>query len=129
MSNEKNDKNNKNGKNGKNSKNGRNGRNGRNGKNGKKSAIMEHPFSKSISSTEKCKRLLDLVTLEDTVAVLINADPDSMASALALKRIFWRKVKKTLIFHVNTIKRADNLALIKSPIKKPPTLKHQKQKW
>lgn len=96
-----------------NEKNDKNSKNSRNGKNGKKSAIMEHPFSKSISSTEKYKRLLDVVTLEDTVAVLINADPDSMASALALKRIFWRKVKKTLIFHVNTIKRADNLALIK----------------
>lgn len=73
---------------------------------------MDHPFSKSTSSTEKCKRLIEALTLEDTLAVLINADPDSIASALALKRIFWRKVKKTRIYHVNIIKRADNLALI-----------------
>ncbi len=74
--------------------------------------LMEHPFPKSTSSAEKHKRLLEMVSPEDTVAVLINADPDAMASALALKRIFWRKVKKTLVFHINAIKRADNLALV-----------------
>ncbi len=74
---------------------------------------MDHPFPKSTSSVEKWKRLLELVSPEDTVAVIINADPDAMASALALRRIFWRKVKKTLVFHINVIKRADNLALVK----------------
>jgi nanoRNase/pAp phosphatase (c-di-AMP/oligoRNAs hydrolase) len=75
--------------------------------------VMEHPFPKSTSSTEKYRRLMEGAFPEDTLAVIINADPDAMASALALKRLFWRKVKKTLIYHVNTIKRADNLALIK----------------
>lgn len=75
--------------------------------------LMEHPFAKSISIAERCKRLFELVLPEDTVVVIINADPDAMASALALKRLFWRRVKKTMIFHINTIKRADNLALIK----------------
>ncbi|MBW2066517.1 MAG: DHH family phosphoesterase [Deltaproteobacteria bacterium] len=75
--------------------------------------MMFQPFSKSVSSVEKCKRLMELVSPEDTLAVIINADPDSIASALALKRLFWRRVKKTLIFHINPIKRADNLALIK----------------
>jgi nanoRNase/pAp phosphatase (c-di-AMP/oligoRNAs hydrolase) len=79
----------------------------------KKGIVMDQPFCKSISTTEKCERLLEVVHPEDSLAVLIHADPDSIASALALKRIFWRKVKKTLIYHVNTIKRADNLALIK----------------
>jgi nanoRNase/pAp phosphatase (c-di-AMP/oligoRNAs hydrolase) len=78
-----------------------------------RAGIMEHPFAKSVSWAERCKRLLEIVAQEDTVAVLINADPDAMASALALKRLFWRKVKKTLIYHINTIKRSDNLALIK----------------
>jgi nanoRNase/pAp phosphatase (c-di-AMP/oligoRNAs hydrolase) len=75
--------------------------------------LMDHPFPKSTSSAEKLKKLLELVSPDDTVAVIINADPDAMASALALKRIFWRKVKKTLVFHINVIKRADNLALVK----------------
>lgn len=76
-------------------------------------AIMDQPFAKSVSATEKYKRLLEVVAPEDTLGVLINADPDSIASALALKRLFWRKVKKTLIYHINVIKRADNLALVK----------------
>jgi nanoRNase/pAp phosphatase (c-di-AMP/oligoRNAs hydrolase) len=74
---------------------------------------MEHPFPKSTSITERCKRLFEVVSPEDTLAVIINADPDAMASALALKRLFWRRVKKSVIFHINIIKRADNLALIK----------------
>ncbi|UCF56611.1 MAG: DHH family phosphoesterase [Deltaproteobacteria bacterium] len=79
----------------------------------KKPVLMDHPFPKSTSSAEKCKRLLEVVGPEDTLAVFINADPDAMASALALRRLFWRKVKKTLVFHINVIKRADNLALVK----------------
>ena len=75
--------------------------------------MMDHPFSKSTSSTEKCKRLWEVISPDDTLAVIINADPDAIASALALKRLVWRKVKKTLIYHVNTIRRTDNLALIK----------------
>jgi nanoRNase/pAp phosphatase (c-di-AMP/oligoRNAs hydrolase) len=79
----------------------------------KNTGIMEHPFPKSTSSTEKCKRLFELVSPEDTVAIIINADPDAIASALALKRLFWRKVRKVFIYHINIIKRADNLALIR----------------
>lgn len=79
----------------------------------KKPIAMNNPFPKSTSSAEKLKRLLELVSADDNLAVLINADPDAMASALALKRIFWRKVKKTLVFHINVIKRADNLAMVK----------------
>lgn len=74
---------------------------------------MESPFPKSISAAEKVKRLLQIVGSEDKLAILINADPDAIASALALKRIFWRKVKKTWIYRINAIKRADNLAMLK----------------
>jgi nanoRNase/pAp phosphatase (c-di-AMP/oligoRNAs hydrolase) len=75
--------------------------------------IMEHPFPKSTSVREKLKRLMEVVDQNDTLGILIDADPDSMASAMVLKRIFWRKAKKVLVFHINTIKRADNLSLIK----------------
>jgi len=74
---------------------------------------MEHPFPKSTPVAEKLKRLLERVQPEDTVAILINADPDAMASALALQRLFWRRVKKTSVYRTNVIKRADNLAMIK----------------
>jgi nanoRNase/pAp phosphatase (c-di-AMP/oligoRNAs hydrolase) len=36
-----------------------------------------------------------------------------MASALALKRLFWRKVKRVNIVRINKIVRADNLAFVR----------------
>ena len=78
-----------------------------------KDMIMDRPFPKSVSITDKCKRLQEVVSFDDTLAIIINADPDSMASAMALKRFFWRRVKKTTIYHINVIKRTDNLAMIR----------------
>jgi len=75
--------------------------------------LMEHTFSKSTPVGEKLKKLLERVDAEDTVAILINADPDAISSALALQRLFWRRAKKTRVFRINVIKRADNLAMIK----------------
>jgi nanoRNase/pAp phosphatase (c-di-AMP/oligoRNAs hydrolase) len=75
--------------------------------------LMEHPFPKSTPVGEKLKRLLEQAGPDDTVAILINADPDAMSSAMALQRLFWRRVKKTRVFRTNVIKRADNLAMIK----------------
>ena len=74
---------------------------------------MDHPFSKSVTSAEKCNRLLELISPEDTLGIVMNADPDAIASALALKRLFWRKVRRVMLYHINTIERADNLAFIK----------------
>ena len=74
---------------------------------------MEHPFPKTTPVAEKVKKLLERFGPDDTVAILINADPDAMSSALALRRLFWRRVKKTRVFRTNVIKRADNLAMIK----------------
>ncbi|MGD2272859.1 MAG: DHH family phosphoesterase [Desulfobacterales bacterium] len=71
---------------------------------------MENSFPKSVPSTERLKKLFEVVNAEDIVAVLIKADPDAMASAYALKRLFWRKVKRVDIVRINKIKRADNLA-------------------
>ena len=74
--------------------------------------IMAHPFGKSVSATDKCRRLREVVHPEDSLAILIEADPDAMSSAMALKRFFWRKVQRVEVFHINTIQRADNLAMI-----------------
>ena len=51
----------------------------------------------------------------------IDADPDSMASAMALKRILWRRVHTVTIAHFNEIRRFDNLTmtrLLKIPLAK-----------
>jgi nanoRNase/pAp phosphatase (c-di-AMP/oligoRNAs hydrolase) len=94
---------------------------------------MDHPFSKSTTSTEKRNRLLELVSPEDTLGIVMNADPDAIASALALKRLFWRKVRKTMLYHINTIERPDNLAfirLLKIKLQRIRSMKGRKiEKW
>lgn len=75
--------------------------------------LMDKSFPGSTSNVEKYGRLLELISSDDVVAIFISVDPDAVASALALRRILWRRVKKTIVTHVNPIKRADNLALIR----------------
>ncbi len=75
--------------------------------------LMENPFSKSTSQTERCQKLMETVSSDDTLGIVINADPDAMASALALKRLFWRRIKRVEILHVNAIDRPDNLAMMR----------------
>ena len=66
-----------------------------------------------MSFTKKYSRLLEIVKPSDTLGILINADPDSMASAMALKRIFWKKARRVSVYRINSIERADNLAFVK----------------
>jgi nanoRNase/pAp phosphatase (c-di-AMP/oligoRNAs hydrolase) len=56
---------------------------------------------------------MQVIGPEDRLAILINADPDALASAMALSRIFWRRTKSARIFRINRIDRADNLAFVK----------------
>ena len=71
------------------------------------------PSSLAATQKKRQKQLLENVSSDDVIGIMINADPDAMASALALQRIFWRKVKHTIVCRVNAIKRSDNLAMIK----------------
>ncbi|OQY55288.1 MAG: phosphoesterase [Desulfobacteraceae bacterium 4572_88] len=47
----------------------------------------------------------------DRVLVLINADPDAIASAMAVKRLLWRKVSGVTLANINVITRPDNIAM------------------
>lgn len=62
---------------------------------------------------EKVQTLLSLLNKDQRWLIAINADPDSMGSALALKAILSRKVHAIGIGHVNEINRPDNLAMIR----------------
>jgi nanoRNase/pAp phosphatase (c-di-AMP/oligoRNAs hydrolase) len=57
-------------------------------------------------------RLYQLFTHEDRLLILINADPDSIASALALKRLLWHRVCACVISHIQPITRAQNERLV-----------------
>jgi nanoRNase/pAp phosphatase (c-di-AMP/oligoRNAs hydrolase) len=66
----------------------------------------------TLSNAEKLRRFYDHFSNEDHVLVLINADPDAIASAMAVKRLLWRKVAGVAITSINIIKRPDNIKMI-----------------
>ncbi len=65
-----------------------------------------------MSATEKLKRFYKYFGREDHVLVMINADPDAIASAMAVKRLLWRRAARVDICSISTIKRPDNLAMV-----------------
>ncbi len=66
-----------------------------------------------ISTPERLRRLYSLFSGSDQVLILINADPDAIASAMAVKRLLWRKVSSVTISNINVIKRPDNVAMVR----------------
>ena len=67
----------------------------------------------SLSASEKLRRFYDQFSSDDHVLIVIDADPDSIACAMAVKRLLWRKVASVDISNINIIKRPDNLAMIR----------------
>mgnify|MGYP006438758013 CR=1 FL=1 len=65
-----------------------------------------------VSNNERLKRFKGRFSSGSNVLVVINADPDAIASALAVKRLLWRKVNRLEITYFNEITRPDNLAMI-----------------
>ncbi len=66
-----------------------------------------------VSTTEKLRRFYQLFSGDDRVLIVINADPDAIASALAIKRLLWRKVSGATISNVNVVSRPDNISMIR----------------
>ncbi len=64
-----------------------------------------------LSNRERLKQFLSLFKREDSVLIFIVADPDSMASAFAVKRLLSRRVSEVTIVHPNQIKRLNNIAM------------------
>jgi nanoRNase/pAp phosphatase (c-di-AMP/oligoRNAs hydrolase) len=65
------------------------------------------------SASELVRRFYNQFSGEDQVLILINADPDAIASAMAIKRLLWRKVLGVTITCINQVDRPDNLAMIR----------------
>lgn len=61
----------------------------------------------------RLENFFKVFTSDARVLVVINADPDAIASSLAVKRLLWRKVSEVVITYFNTITRPDNLAMIR----------------
>ena len=63
------------------------------------------------TTQEILRRFYNQFSGNDHVLIVINADPDAIASAMAISRLLWRKVSNVTISNINTIKRPDNLAM------------------
>jgi nanoRNase/pAp phosphatase (c-di-AMP/oligoRNAs hydrolase) len=61
----------------------------------------------------KCEELMRLFRKNERWLILFIADPDAMASAMALKRILARRVEFVGLAMVNQVSRPDNLAMIR----------------
>ncbi|MDZ7641146.1 MAG: DHH family phosphoesterase [Desulfurivibrio sp.] len=87
------------------------------------------PNRKANSKRTAKDRLQDLWNVfgkEDRVLVVINADPDALAAALALKRLLRHRVKNVTIAYPNEIRRLNNLVmmdLLKIPAERLHTIK------
>ncbi len=58
-------------------------------------------------------RLQQLFSHEDRLLILIDADPDSIASALALKRLVWHRLATCVISYIRPITRPQNERMVR----------------
>ena len=64
------------------------------------------------SARERLHEFWDVFDKEDIVLVCINADPDAIACALAIKRLLRFRVKQVIIAHPNEIRRLNNVSMV-----------------
>ncbi len=71
-------------------------------------------MAKTILSSykEQVERLQGLATKNERWLIIISADPDAIASSLALKRILVHRAEEVAIARINEIKRPDNLSML-----------------
>ena len=66
----------------------------------------------STSAKKRFERFRSVFNKEDDVLICINADPDALACALAVKRLLRYRVKSMTIAHPNEIRRLINVAMV-----------------
>ncbi len=64
------------------------------------------------TARDRLQAFWDVFEKEDQVLVIINADPDALAFALAIKRLLRYRVKCVTIAHPNEIRRLNNVAMV-----------------
>jgi nanoRNase/pAp phosphatase (c-di-AMP/oligoRNAs hydrolase) len=64
------------------------------------------------NTRERVRTFLKLFGNSETVLILIYPDPDSMASALAVKGLLWKRVRSTSIAYIGKIQRLENQAMM-----------------
>jgi nanoRNase/pAp phosphatase (c-di-AMP/oligoRNAs hydrolase) len=76
-------------------------------------ALSETRGAQKLSSAKsRLRAFMDLFGHSDNVLVLLYPDPDSMASALAVKRLLWKHVQRVVIAYIGEIQRLENQAMM-----------------
>lgn len=73
------------------------------------------------AAKDRLQEFWDVFEKEDQVLVCINADPDSLACAMAIKRLLRYRCKSVIIAHPNEISRINNVTMVerlKIPLEK-----------
>jgi len=65
------------------------------------------------TAKERLQGFWNVFEKEDDVLVCINADPDALACAMAIKQLLRYRVKSVVIAHPNEIRRLNNIAMVK----------------
>ena len=78
-------------------------------KTGKRSRNRTAPRS---TARERLRQFWDVFQKDDDVLVVINADPDALASALAVKRLLRYRVKSVAIGYPNEVRRLSNITMM-----------------
>lgn len=75
--------------------------------------VPKKPVSnKKKSARDRLIEFWDHFSKEDTVLVVINADPDAIASAMAVKRLLRYRVRNVTIAYPNEIRRLNNVVMV-----------------
>lgn len=64
------------------------------------------------TARDRLRHFLDVFQKDDDVLIIINADPDALACAMAAKRLLRYRVKSTTIGYPNEVRRLSNIAMI-----------------
>lgn len=65
------------------------------------------------TAKERLQGFWNVFEKEDDVLICINADPDALACAMAIKQLLRYRVKSVVIAHPNEIRRLNNIAMVK----------------
>ncbi|MDR2945524.1 MAG: DHH family phosphoesterase [Candidatus Adiutrix sp.] len=65
-----------------------------------------------VSGKARLKAFMARFQSDDRVLIVISADPDAIAAAVAVKRLLWRRVGQIVVASTNSVKRPDNLQLL-----------------
>lgn len=81
---------------------------------GEAERLVTSTLPRDASGNARLEAFLSKFQSDDKVLIVISADPDAIASAVAVKRLLWRKVGQIVVASTNHVKRPDNLQLLET---------------